>query len=301
MIKRVGADLRSTFEVAFGLSPARAPSCARGGRVDQASIVRSLPARVEAVFDSMLRLYEGEEEGEQRGDHLREAAQMLVDVKAPYLVRYVFVRDLLRDPAQFSAVAPILEGRDYVLHWGGSHEHRMAQIIPRFDGGGLAFVDIGCGPGAHLVAIAPRYPFAVGYEKVRAVREIASRRLERECLFHIELHGAFHAHAIPFEADVLITEVLQHMPFETASELLGAVLRQRPRRVVVTVPNRAFNQHYGAAGEFRHADHDWEPDLAQFESFVLGAAKGLPVKVQLCGLGDLAHGVPSSLLAQLEF
>ncbi len=312
MIKRVGADLRATFEAAFGYDGQQKPR-AEVEEDDRRRLDQRLPGAVEAVFDSMSALYEARSEargecGSERNgewmhrlDRIRRVARALIDTKAPYLVRYVFVRDLLRDPLHFAEVAPILEERDYVLNWGGSHEHRMAQILPRFDGTGFAFVDIGCGPGGYLARIAPRYPFAEGYERVRAIRELANRRLENEGISHVDLYGVFNAQLIPFAADVLITEVLEHMPYDVASGLLRAVLRQRPRRVVLTVPNRAFNRYYCKTDAFRHDDHDWEPDPAQFEAFVLGAARGLSPRIEICGIGDRAHGVPSSLLAQLEF
>lgn len=312
MIKRVGADLRATFEAAFG-HDGKQKCRPEVEEYDQQPSVQRLPGAVEAAFASMSALYEafsddrgkcGSEEnanGMQLLDRIREVAKALVDTNAPYLLRYVFVRDLLRDLSYFAEVAPILEERDYVLNWGGSHEHRMAQILPRFDGAGFAFVDIGCGPGAYLAKIAPRYAFAQGYEKVRPIRELAKRRLESEGIFHVDLYGAFGTQSIPFDADVLITEVLEHMPYDVASGLLRAVLRQKPRRVVVTVPNRAFNRYYCSTHAYRHEDHDWEPDAAQFEAFVLSAAGGLSPRIDICGIGDRAHGESSSLLAQLEF
>ena len=63
--------------------------------------------------------------------------------------------------------------------------------------------------------------------------------------------------------DVLITEVLEHMPHANALEVVERLVKLEPDQIILTLPNHSFNKFYDLAeGEFRHDDHDWEPDYA---------------------------------------
>lgn len=301
MIRRAGSSLKAIFDAAFDAQSPLLISADSGACAAVADERGYLDPKVQRAFDAMCRLYEEGLPPDGRLAALREAAHSVVEADAPYLVRYIFVRDLLRDATAFEEISHLLEGRHFVLNWGGSHEHRMHAIEPYLDGGAWTLIDIGCGNGGYLERFAPRYAFAAGYEKVRHVRDAAIARMNRVGLDTVEFHREYKGQRLPFDADVLITEVLEHMPVETAKALLRSVLEARPRRVVLTVPNRCFNVNYKSDGAFRHEDHHWEPDPDEFRLFLLDAAKGMEVKIDLRGVGDFARRVPSTLMAVLEF
>jgi len=301
MINRTGSNLRAIFETAFReesplLVVDQMPTSSGNAGGDE-----PFSPPIQQAFEAMRRLYENDQVLDGRMEALRVAARLLVEAEAPYLLRYVFVRDLLRDVIAFEEISPLLEGKHFVLNWGGSHEHRMQAIAPYLDGGALTLVDIGCGNGGYLERFAPKYGFAVGYEKVRHIRDTAIARVTKAGLGNVEFHREYKGQGLPFDADVLMTEVLEHMPIETAEALLRSVLKARPRRVVLTVPNRCFNVNYKSGGAFRHDDHHWEPDPECFRLFLLAAAKGLDVSIDLRGIGDFAHRVPASLMAIVDF
>jgi hypothetical protein len=81
------------------------------------------------------------------------------------------------------------------------------------------------------------------------------------------------------DSTVLLTEVLEHMPRESAVSLLGTILRKAQgagvKAVAITMPNGKFNKYFGIPdGEMRHPDHKWEPQgFDDFAEFVTEARK----------------------------
>jgi len=61
------------------------------------------------------------------------------------------------------------------------------------------------------------------------------------------------------ETDLLITEMLEHVPKEKAIQFLEGIKEKAFRKLVITLPNKDFNQFYKLGEEFRHDDHCWEP------------------------------------------
>lgn len=68
---------------------------------------------------------------------------------------------------------------------------------------------------------------------------------------------------------VILSEVLEHNSFDEAMNLLDQVLsKPQTNRVLVTLPNRDFNQFFGIDG-YRHEDHKWELDRTTLRSLLL--------------------------------
>jgi 2-polyprenyl-3-methyl-5-hydroxy-6-metoxy-1,4-benzoquinol methylase len=230
---------------------------------------------------------------------MRRFVALLNAARAPYYLRYLFSRNVIKDLSLFEALRPQLELPGMRLVPGHTQQHRFAAIKPHFCGG-RQLVDIGCGAAYYLRRLGPLYARITGFEANAYVREGARRQVEQHGLAgKVRLFGAFTPKAfIPAGAHVLMTEVLEHMPFENASALMSALASQPAGMMVFTVPNRAFNAHYRLSpDEFRHYDHHWEPDDELFKAMtrkILGARWDLTFE----GVGDAVDGVHSGLLCR---
>lgn len=276
MIRRTDKAVRPLLEKCFP------------GRADEPDI-RSLGGALQ-------RLYDGTEDESVGACELEAAASLLVDLRAPYLLRYVFVRDFLAERTDYVEIGPRLETEGMRFPPGGSQDHRYEAIQTLLDGAGCALVDIGCGSGLYLSRLCSRYQSVIGYEQAPDLRRIAGLRLRKGGRFICDIRGRYEGQRLPLMADVLVTEVLEHMPKQIAGGLVRKVLLQRPRILVMSVPNRRFNRHYLGCG-FRHDDHDWEPSVEEFERFLLASARGIGVDFEIQGVGGSVNGEYSCILA----
>jgi hypothetical protein len=74
------------------------------------------------------------------------------------------------------------------------------------------------------------------------------------------------------KTDVLLVEVIEHMPLADAEKLIRAVFeRVNFNRIFITTPNKEFNQFFSDDEEhMRHDDHHWEMDRGDFYKWFLG-------------------------------
>lgn len=230
---------------------------------------------------------------------LQQYVAILNASKAPYFIRYLFSRNAIKTEADFQALKPALETVGIDLNFSHSQRHRYDAIAPCFPGGDV-MVDIGCGNGYYLRRLAPRYKSVIGFEADGPTRKEAGWQMKIKGLTRVCLSGAFDSEAyIPSGAHVLMTEVLEHMPKATARAMLMLLSFQPAAQMVFTVPNHAFNRHYNLAdGAFRHWDHQWEPDAAEF-SDLMKSVFGKAWNVEIYGIGDAVDDVYSGGLCRV--
>jgi 3' terminal RNA ribose 2'-O-methyltransferase Hen1 len=99
---------------------------------------------------------------------------------------------------------------------------------------------------------------------------------------------------------VALIEVIEHLDPPRLAALEGVVFRYaRPRRVVLTTPNREYNALWPSlpAGRFRHRDHRFEWTRAEFRAWAERVATQESYTVTLQGIGpeDAALGCPTQM------
>lgn len=216
-------------------------------------------------------------------------------IEAPYFMRYLFSRDAVQSYEQFRELAPTLAGPDMRLNYGTTQQHRWDAIRPHFREGSC-LVDIGAGEGFYLQRLADRYEAVVAYERDEALAAQTQAMLMRKNISGVTWEAAFSNQEVPAGADVLLTEVVEHQPLEASVALLTHLAGSAARRIVITVPNRDFNAHYGLTEyEMRHPDHHFEPNEAEFKELL--APFSPQWHCQVTGIGDHVKGVPASWMA----
>ena len=194
----------------------------------------------------------------------------------------------------------------------GLHEQRLAAVMEAVRAAGArTLVDLGCGEG-RLLALALKekgLSRILGMDVSTRALGLARRKLHYDHLppaqrARLELiHGSLlyrDARLAGFDAAALV-EVIEHLD----APRLGAMERvifehARPRRVIVTTPNREYNAHWASlhAGEFRHEDHRFEWTRADCRAWAerVAATYGYTARWQELGPMDGDLGAPSQMV-----
>lgn len=230
---------------------------------------------------------------------IQKLLRQIVALGAEYYVRYYLSSRLLQSRKEFAACKPMLETHPSAtlsLHYGTTQQQRKDWIVRFLSPGSI--LEVGCGPGYYAMALAPQVPtyYAVDTDaaelgKLRA--KASEKQLHNICCFQSFAEWKLEELKEPLGA-VLMTEVLEHMAPKEAVALLADVLTTLPStRVIITMPNREFNVHYGfGPSEMRHEDHHFEPSRAEFEAFIHEAAPSR--NGEYFAVGDVVNGVSVS-------
>lgn len=240
-----------------------------------------------------------------KGDVVEKYINALNRVKAPYFIRYLFKRNVFTNRDTFLKNKPLLDTPKISLWHGDTLAQRKEAIFPLL-AGGQTLVDIGCGELNYTIPLSSKYESVLAFEADEEVRENAigkakGRQVENVVFKEIADPETIEECQLLFDgADVLITEVLEHMPLKDAAKLVQAVLATDFRKLVITVPNKAFNVNYLMDDtQFRHDDHDWEMSHKDFDDWFWDISKKFAISIVSYGIGDSVDGVHTSNLLEV--
>ena len=176
---------------------------------------------------------------------------------------------------------------------------REAVLAALRDSGASRVLDLGCGGGALLTALAAdrRFTEVVGVDVADRSLAMAARRLRLDRLperqrdrIHLRQSALTYRddRLRGYDAAVLM-EVVEHLDPPRLPALEDAVFgHARPGTVVVTTPNVEYNVRYEGLGpgRFRHADHRFEWTRAEFAAWVVRVAAAHSYTAALGGVGD---------------
>jgi len=188
------------------------------------------------------------------------------------------------------------------------HEQRLDAVAGHLLTSGAASVlDLGCGSGSLLERLVAEAQFtrllgvdssleALGRAEGRqalAAELVRGRLTLRHASFTTADEGL-----TGFDAAALV-ETIEHIPPAHLSRLERAVFAEmRPGLVVMTTPNRDYNEYIGMArGELRQSDHRFEWGRSRFEAWATGVGErnGYRVAFETVGRGDAWVGGPTQL------
>jgi 3' terminal RNA ribose 2'-O-methyltransferase Hen1 len=172
------------------------------------------------------------------------------------------------------------------------------RVPPRAGSPMQRVLDLGCGEGKFLQLLMGEKQFSemAGVEVSSATLKYAARRLHYDRFSEAQRerlklwHGSLlyrDKRLAGFDAATLI-EVIEHIPPERLDllqqNLFAAI---RPRRIIITTPNREFNVHFTGMkpGQLRHRDHRFEWTRAEFENWCREAAARYNYEVKFTGIG----------------
>lgn len=173
--------------------------------------------------------------------------------------------------------------------------------------GARRVVDLGCGEGVYLQALAaePGVEEILGVDVSARELERAERRLERlperrrERIRLRQSSAGYRDEAIAGYDAMLLVEVVEHLDPERLGSLEGNLFgHAAPGSVIATTPNVEYNVRYGlSAGELRHPDHRFEFTRAEFSQWAHAVAgrHGYRVELRPVGPVDPELGPPTQM------
>lgn len=190
----------------------------------------------------------------------KKYAQYLLDINAPYFIVYLFTSRLINDFQVFRTIKEMFKEKQWELFYGNTQKQRYDQI-KKFMTGGKLLNDIGCGELYYSKYFKDTYTDIFAWDADKLIQERNEKYINRKNITNIILKNEFQVNSLESdqETDLLITEMLEHVPKENAIEFLKGIKNKSFRKLIITLPNKDFNQFYKLGEEFRHNDHCWEP------------------------------------------
>ncbi len=188
---------------------------------------------------------------------------MALRLDPPYFVRYLLKTALLHDRGQFNKFKTRLEASekyDIQLVYGNTQQARQDWVRNYVKSN--IVLDVGCGEASYrrvLKNVSEYY----GVDPDDDVLHIA-RRKNPDDTFYNKLED------VPEigKCDILLIEVIEHI---AANELPGFINDVLSRfdweKVMITSPNKDFNQHYALENGVRREDHINEMTTSEFWHF----------------------------------
>lgn len=232
---------------------------------------------------------------------LNKYAQALKTINAPYFIVYLFISRCVPDMNAFKIIQPILQQDGWKLHFGNTQKQRYLEIKKHIDKGNVLH-DLGCGELYYSRNLNEFYDTIYAWDTDSHIQERNARFIKKKNLTNIVLKEAVtNTSELNFEGktDILITEMLEHMPKEQAGELVIKLSQLPFRKLIMTVPNKDFNQFYKLETEFRHDDHHWEPT---YQETIEWFKQLLPndERFKIIPIGDAVNNIHVSTLIVLE-
>lgn len=211
-------------------------------------------------------------------DALVKYIECLNVIDAPYYIRYMFKLKTILSRKIFKEHKAALENsRRYniVMKNGDTWGMRKTAIENQMEMSGH-IIDVGCGEGRYIQAFAGRIKdhkyFAIDIDPEEL--EKAKKRAERKALTNVEFFDSFSSFVEQTKGEirgqVILTEVIEHMPLEDAKAFVNQVLESKvATKLIITTPCSEFNQFYfDDDDQMRHDDHDFELTREEFQSFI---------------------------------
>lgn len=239
-------------------------------------------------------------------DEISKYMNQLINIKAPYFIKYVFKVNILNTQKLFRQHKEALEANSFEkidFAYGYAAQQRILAIeklLPMT----RDLVDWGCGEGnfiKHLLGKMPEGKTYFAIDRDHDVLEIAKKRARDSKNIEFRDHFVFNSLNLG-EHDVILSEVIEHMEKLEATQLVRDILIMSGslmKQLIITTPNKDFNQFYFFDDEeLRHDDHHFEMTKAEFEAW-LPAVAGHH-KYEVFEIGDKVNGVCCTLGAVIS-
>jgi 3' terminal RNA ribose 2'-O-methyltransferase Hen1 len=178
------------------------------------------------------------------------------------------------------------------------------------DVGAHGVADVGCGEGALVKRLIadPSFTRIIGTDVSDRALSAAEERLrfrdlsdrQRERVQLLQSSVTYQDDRLRGLDAIVLMEVIEHIDPERLPSVESSLFEHaRPAAVVVTTPNREYNELYPtlAAGRFRHPDHRFEWTRDELREWAAGicARRGYAVEFRTVGAVDDRLGSPTQL------
>lgn len=249
-------------------------------------------------------------------------ATMIQKLDLDFYIRYYFSKMFLINRSTFDKIRPILEtsARYRIeLAYGDTAVQRSDFVSSEIEMN-RHLLDVGCGEGYYMNRVSRLAEKGKSYYGVDTNIELVDRLQHRIQLKHYtnafifeSLDEALDAMAeqrltesgtrstpeTPELVNVLLLEVIEHMPKDEAANLVRKILTQVSiGKLLLSTPNAEFNKFYSGESSTRHPDHHWEMTSTEFSTWITQLVAGIPDKSYSVKLVSIGHRVDNIATTQ---
>ncbi len=168
-------------------------------------------------------------------------------------------------------------------------------------------VDLGAGEGKLSVQVG----FVAGVKEILAVEPSEMERLKANKRFEevdekqnfitptTMMGSLFYYDERLLGKDVMILcEVIEHIDQERLPKIMTTILQiYKPKALIITTPNKEYNQVYELEEAYRHNDHRFEWTRQEFKNWCNSQSRNVPYEVIFDGVGEEheRYGHPTQL------
>lgn len=238
-------------------------------------------------------------------DMIKKYIRILANVKnVPYFVIYLFKIKLLITDKLYSEnkkeLESLLPNLELTRH--NNHTQRIDKICEIVIADDNDILDFGCGEFkyfkrlSHLIKDNRKY-YAVDKTDYSLFLEKIKIRSKFDASFYTDIYDI----ELTKNTTVIFTEVLEHMGFEAANVYIEYLLNnQYVDKLIITTPNKDFNEYYMMDTEMRRDDHVIEVNMETFKDFI-NSIKGIEqYNVKFSGICDKYNGITPTSMAVIE-
>lgn len=229
-------------------------------------------------------------------------------IDSPYLIRYLFKCNFLRQESVFKKYKILLEKSEktkYEFDFGYTIDQRIKAIRKNLDFRSH-IVDIGCGNGTYVREFAPKlgkrnleyHAIDINPDNIDAVK----RMCKKWNIENVATWPSIDEFVCPNNSDIIMTEVIEHMNKDEASLLIGKVLKWPFKSVIITTPNKEFNINFKLLeDDVRNEDHKFEFTKEEFKNWIEENVENREdINIQFFEIGDKVNGLQITLATILN-
>ncbi len=237
-------------------------------------------------------------------------------IDPPYYIRHLFKLYFLKTEKLFSKYKKLIEKseKDKIeFEFGSTLTQRISAIKRRLDFKS-SIIDIGCGTGDYVREFAPKlgpeleyHAIDIAPERIEAVKRLCDRKkIENVAVWSSVDEFVSAGKFVPSadsanSADILMTEVVEHMTKDDASALIKRVLEWKFKSLIITTPNKTFNSNYQLLEEdMRNEDHVFEMAKEEFVEWIEKITGSSGYKVKFFDIGDNVNSLRPTLAVIIE-
>jgi len=191
------------------------------------------------------------------------------------------------------------------------HDQRLAKVTETLKASGAhRVIDLGCGEGRLLQLVLKEKQFTeiLGMDVAFSVLGRAQSRLRLERLAPKQaeriklIHGSlmYRDKRLAGYDAAAVVEVIEHLDPPRLAAFQRSIFEfARPQTVVITTPNREYNELFPGMeeGAMRHKVYRFEWTRVEFQEWAdaVAEAHGYSVRIEPIGPEDATHGAPSQM------
>jgi len=218
-------------------------------------------------------------------------------IHSPYFIRYLFKFNILTSKKKFEENLEAINTGTIKMEFGTNFQQRFNFIESKLSLQN-SILDFGCGEGQYL-KLSRKLKDKIYYcfDKDEQIKELIEKKIERK---KYENSQFIEEIEIEEPIDIILSEVIEHNEKEDIEKIFLSLKGLDIQSMIITTPNKDFNDFYGLDDELRHDDHKIEFNKEEFEKLIIDNLAKIRItdenySFEIGSLGDIVENIQPQL------